>query len=237
MSESKDLALSGHNRLLDLVADGKVSTDQLKELMELQERHDANEAKKAFNIAMSNFQGKCPIIAKSKKVDFSSKGGNRVKYNYSPLEEIVRVIKPILDEFSLGFYFNTEELDKNRTKLETTITHAAGHSVTTSRVFPTVHDDGRMNQSQREKSALSFAKRAGLENALGIITADEDDDATGTTTQLASEQQIQQVRGLVELTGSQLDKVLQYVRAESLETMTDTDAKKAINALKSKARQ
>ena len=62
-----------------------------------------------------------------------------------------------------------------------------------------------MNASQRRKSALSYAKRAGLENALGIATADEDDDAIRATEKeldgKSSDELFQTMKDLMDKTG------------------------------------
>ena len=225
----KDMQLA----ILDIVKRDDINPEKIEKFLDLQFRLQDRQAEESFNIAMANFQKECPIIPKTKKVNFTSSSGKTTKYDYAPLDEIVHIIKPIMAKNGLSFSFNIEERE-NLNKLITVISHIDGHTKISSLPFDPIHDDTRMNLSQRRKSALSFAKRAALENALGIVTAGEDDDARRAIDQTITEDQINEINHLIKMTSTNEAQFLKFVKVSRLEELSFFEAKKAIIALKEK---
>ena len=58
--------------MLQVAVDKGASVEQLSQLMALQERHEANEARKAFVVALNVFKTDPPAIIKNRTVDFTS---------------------------------------------------------------------------------------------------------------------------------------------------------------------
>lgn len=221
--------------ILEIVQRKDIDPERLEKFLDLQFKAEAIHAKKAFQQALASFQGECPIITKTKSVNFTSKTGNTTKYNYSPLDEIVFMIKPILTKYGFSFTFDIQLTENPELGLlKTKIYHAEGHSEEFVYYFPRVHDDQRMNMAQRVKSALTFAKRAALENALGVITAEEDDDARRSEDIEATDKQIKEIKRLIKATKTDETTFLTWLKAEAIESLTALDAKKAIHALKQK---
>jgi len=217
--------------LIEIVSRKDIDPDRLEKFLDLQIKMEDRQAKVEYNAALAGFQGECPIIQKTKHVKFKS-----VDYKYSPIEEIVKQIKPILTKLGLSYSFNVRTTeDKMVHELITKISHSSGHSEEYSHFFKPLHDDERMNQSQRIKSAITFAKRAGLESALGIVTSDEDDDARSATDKVAPIELLNEIESLIKETGANRDKFMSYLGAESLENISEAAAKRGIQALKQKA--
>jgi len=135
-------------QLLQAAVANNVDAAQLEKLMDLQERWEAGQARKAFAGAMATFQANCPTILKSKKAD---------RYNYAPLDEILRTIRPHLDAAGLSVVFNTSMKDAVITAY-CTVQHIDGHSVTSEFSAP-VDPAMKVNETQRAGSANSYAKR------------------------------------------------------------------------------
>lgn len=224
---------SMQDALIQIVQRKDIDPDRLEKFLDLQIKMENRQSQRAFNEAFASFQGECPIIKKNKKVDFASKGGGSVNYNYSPLDEIVHIIKPIMNKYGLSYSFN-EVPENGVTNLITTIRHKDGHEVNFDHRFPTIHDDMRMNESQRRKSALSFAKRSALENALGIVTANEDDDARRAIDNEVTKEQLDTINDLIKKTATSEKLFLEFLKVDKLSDLSAHDAKKAINALKAK---
>jgi len=149
------------------------SVETLEKLIELQERVKATYAKEQFIQALAAFQSECPIIEKTKKV--LGKDG-KVRYQYAPLDSIVVQIRGILTKNNLSYTIDTK--NENEMIVATAkITHTLGHSETSSFAIP-IDKEGYMTTPQKYASALTFAKRYALCNALGILTGEEDTDAT-----------------------------------------------------------
>lgn len=155
--------------LISQAIDKGISVEALEKLMGLQERWEANNARKEFFAALSTFQSKCPEIRKNKTVAF-----NETKYNYAPLSDIERQIKELMHECGLTKRWETED---NGGKIVVTciITHTAGHSEK-SMMSADADNSGKKNVIQARASSITYMQRYTLIGALGIGTADNDID-------------------------------------------------------------
>ncbi len=93
-----------HMRLIEIAVNNGADITQLEKLMDLQERYEANQAKKEFNAAMSKFQAMLPVIEKLGIVDYTTSKG-RTFYQYAKIEDIAKAIQPALKETGLSFRF------------------------------------------------------------------------------------------------------------------------------------
>lgn len=148
--------------------------ETMEKLFSLREKVKAEQAKEAYVEALSKFQGDCPIIEKTKKV--LNKDGRTVRYQYAPIDAIAEQIKKPLVENGLSYRWEVENKEK-MIKATAIITHKLGHSESSSFEIP-IDTEGFMTEPQKYASALTFAKRYSLCNALGISTGEEDTDAT-----------------------------------------------------------
>jgi hypothetical protein len=226
-------ANSMEEALVHIVQRKDIDPDRLEKFLDLQIRMEKRQAEQAFNEALAKFQGECPIIKKNRKIDFTSKSGSSTKYDYAPLDEIIHIIKPLLSKNGLSYTFDVVA-GEFVSVLKTTISHQLGHSKDFTYSFDTIHDDQRMNISQRRKSALTYAKRAGLENALGIVTAGEDDDARRTSETAITEDQINQIKELIVVAKVTPQQFSDRFKVKEIEELSFSGAKKAINALKTR---
>jgi len=112
--------------------------------------------------ALVKFQGMIPDIPKDKKVQFKN-----VKYSYAELSTILKAIRKPLKECGLGF-----NQDIAGAQMITTIFHESGESISTH--TPMLEAHGKM---QDIGSVQTYARRYGIQNALGIAT-EEDTDCT-----------------------------------------------------------
>ena len=229
----KDLDVKLESPLVALASREDINPEKLEKLLDLQERYELKQQEREFLTAMAKFQGECPTIVRRKKVDFKSKTGSSTKYDYAPLDEIVETIRPFLSKNGLSYYFDTK-LEGNFITIETTVCHSGGFKKSFNYQSDSLHDDARMNSSQRRKSALTYAKRAGLENAFGLVTAGEDDDARRAIDKPINEDQLKEIVKLVRLTSTDEQKFLSYLKVDDIEELSFKGAEKAINTLKQK---
>src|ERR1035437_2036666 len=148
--------------------------ETMEKLFALREKVKAEYAREQFVASLSGFQSECPVIQKTKKV--MNKDGVSVRYQYAPIDAIVEQIKKPLAKY--GFSYTWEV--KNEVGFITAvalITHKLGHFQASEFKIP-IDTEGYMTMPQKYASALTFAKRYSLCNALGISTGDEDTDAT-----------------------------------------------------------
>lgn len=159
--------------LLAKAIESGASIETIEKMVELQERWEANQARKIFFSALSDFQNECPDLRKTKKVSFSTSKGN-TEYHYAPLADIDRQIKPLLKKH--GFSKRWEISDVNgKTRVKCLISHDSGH-IESTEMESNSDTSGSKNEIQAKGSAIEYMKRYTLIGALGLTTADTDID-------------------------------------------------------------
>lgn len=151
-----------------------LDVSSLEKLMELKERHEANEARKRFFEAFTNFQANCPDLRKTKEVKFETKTGGNTNYHYAPLADITRQLAKVLKANELSYRWEIKD-DATQMAVTCLISHIDGH---TERTTMTANPDtsGAKNAIQARGSAIEYLKRYTLIGALGLSTADSDID-------------------------------------------------------------
>jgi len=171
-----DLPATPENMIMIAMNQG-MPFETIKELLDLKDRIQKQEAEKLFRESMSKFQSECPIIIKSNGVDYTSKkSGARVKYSYASLDKIIAAVKELLGKYELSYTFTTQQAVDSVTAICHAF-HSAGHSETTFFTIP-IDPDAYMNAAQKVASSLTYAKRYAFCNAFGILTGEEDNDMT-----------------------------------------------------------
>jgi hypothetical protein len=165
--------------LIQMAMQQGASFETIKEILDLKERIEKQGAEKKFREAMSKFQAECPVITKSSGVDYTSKKGSRVKYNYASLDKIIAAVKGLLGKNELSYTFTTQQSENSVTAICHAF-HSAGHTESTFFTIP-IDPEAFMNAAQKVASALTYSKRYAFCNAFGILTGDEDDDANQLT--------------------------------------------------------
>jgi hypothetical protein len=143
--------------------------ETLEKLMALQERFEASENRKRFFNALSSFQSNCPVLKKTKLVSFKD-----VKYKYAPLSEIVKQIKDLLGKNGLTYRWEIKD-DGKSLNVNCIVTHTSGHSEQTS-MSASADTSGSKNEIQARGSSITYLQRYTLLGALGISSADTDND-------------------------------------------------------------
>lgn len=115
--------------------------------------------------ALADFQQEVPTIKKN---------ASWYGYKFADLEEITKVINPLLKKHGLGY---TQPLDG--TNLKTTLFHIeSGDTIESSVEIPQGVQLAKMNEFQVMGSAITYYRRYSLVSILGLVT-DEDADAAG----------------------------------------------------------
>ena len=164
------------NQLIALALEQKADPDTISKLMDLQERYEAGQARKAYVIAMTAFKREAPaVITKGDRVDFTSQKG-RTAYNYANLGSIVQEITAILSKHDLSASWETRQ-DANVT-VTCHITHSAGHRESVTLTGPP-DESGNKNRIQAVGSTVTYLQRYTLLAALGLATGEDDDGRGG----------------------------------------------------------
>lgn len=207
-------------QLLQLAIDKGVDVGVLERLVGLQERVTERNARSAFFDAVAAFQEECPEIAKTKKANIATRGGGAFNYNYAPLEQITRTIRPYLRKHNLSYTFTTEISKDHPGVLHVVciLRHTEGHEERASFPVP-IKNEAAMSEAQKVGSALTFGRRNALISVLGLTTADEDDDAPDRVSgQVISPEQVESLNMLIDKAGESFNMVrfLKHMQVEHM---------------------
>lgn len=196
----------------------------LEKLMGLQERWEANQARKAFDEAMAAAKAEIPAIVRNRA------GHNSKKY--ADFAAIAAVVDPILSRHGLSYRFRSAQ--DERINVTCVLSHKAGHSEETTLAAP-ADTTGNKNAVQAIGSTLTYLQRYSLVQALGLAAADDDDGASSTRTgSFITEEQAAQLVELAEDVGADKVAFCKYLKVDSLAAIKDRDFDRAIAALNKK---
>lgn len=261
MNPPEQLALVGENgralapepvptsamTLMERAIDRGMDVGVLTQLMDLQERMDKTNARKAFFDAVTAFQDECPEIRKAKKASIQTSTGGSYSYTYAPLEEITRTIRPILKKHGLAYSWDVVQSDERVLNVVCRLRHIDGHEEQSG--FPVPLDTkAKMSGAQQHGAALTYGRRQSLIAVLGLTTADEDNDAPRgrERTKTITKEQVRTLDDIIE--ANEFDKAgfLEWLGGvgsdntpiyTKLSDILATDYKRALLALEERAQE
>lgn len=186
----------------------------LEKLMGLQERWEANQARKSFDEAMAAAKAEIPTIAKNREVDFTSSKG-RTNYRHEDLAEIARTVDPILSRHGLSYRFRVTSNVSEPVTVTCILSHRAGHSEETT-LSAGRDDSGNKNNIQAVGSAITYLQRYTLKAALGLAAASDDDGNSSEAPDYISGDQLAKIIDLAEAVGADKEKFCRYLKVGSL---------------------
>lgn len=153
--------------ILQLAIEKGASIDQLERLMAMQERFEANAAKKAFNAAMAKFKENPPKISKNKHVKFG-----QTEYDHATLDHVAEQITEALSKVGISHKWAVDQHEQ--IAVTCILTHQIGHSEsTTLRAAP--DSSGSKNGIQAIGSTVTYLQRYTLLAATGLAAGLDDD--------------------------------------------------------------
>lgn len=171
-------------QLLAIAVQRGADIAQLERLMALQERFEANEARKAFSEAFAAFKSSAVTVLRTKEI----KDGPLKGKKHAELGEIVKTVSPALSNHGLSLSWKITKDEPGWLEVTCTIRHVAGHSESVSMGGAPDTGPGR-NAIQARGSAKSYLERYTATAILGLAAADEDDDGNGGPKQKTVDQQ------------------------------------------------
>lgn len=227
-------AQASPNAVIMMAMQKGYSPELIKQMMDLNERYEANEARKAYHEAMAAFKADPPDIGKDKKVSFDV-GNRTTSYTHASLANVTEKINRALSQHGLSAGWTTVQTEKGIT-VTCTITHKFGHSESTS-LTAAPDTSGSKNAIQAVGSTVSYLERYTILALTGLATRDMDDDGKGTEVEYIDEKQLSQITDMIVETDADEDKFLEYMKIESLDKMPKSLFGKAMTALKAKKKK
>lgn len=209
--------------------------DVLEKLMSLQERWQATQSRRAFDEAIAAAKAKIPVIAKKRKVKYTTKDAGTISYEHEDLGEIADTVNPILAEQGLSYRYRSVQ-NANRVSVTCIVTHREGHFEETT--LEAENDtSGKKNAIQAIGSTVTYLQRYTLKLALGLAAAKDDDAQASEGPSTVSEAQIKELQALLEAidaTENDAEKFCEWLGVAKLEEIPATKFKQAHKALDTK---
>lgn len=212
--------------MLQAAMDRGADLDKLQQLMDLQQRWEASEARKAFVGAMTVFKANPPDIIKTKLVSY----GN-TSYKHATLADVCAAAIQGLAQVGISHRWDVEQSD--RITVTCVLTHELGHSERVSMTAP-ADTSGQKNPIQAIASAVSYLQRYTLLSITGLAARDQDDDGQGADVATITGAQAADLTALAEEVGLNIDKLLAWLKVERVEDLAAVHYQKAVAALESR---
>lgn len=151
------------------------SIETVQQMLALQERWEAKQAEKAFNVAFAAFKAEAVTILKNVKV----KDGPLAGKKYADLFGVVNIITPALSKHGLSNSWKLTKDDGTWMEVTCVIRHNLGHSESVSMGAAPDTGPGR-NAIQARGSTKSYLERYTLLAATGMAASDSDNDGGST---------------------------------------------------------
>ena len=225
----------GGMAVIQMAMQKNYSPELIEKMMLLQERFEANEARKAFFEAVAAFKENPPEVLKDKENSQFSKGDKKAMY--VSLGNLLKTVNPALGKHGLSVSFEIKQAEKLVT-VSCKLSHRMGHSETvTMEAPPDISGGNAKNPIQQIKSTVTYLRAATFEAVTGLAATDDanlDDDGASAATEYINEDQLIEIQDLLKETNADVKKFLAYVKAESVEKILASSYGKALSGLKAK---
>lgn len=214
------------NPIMDMVREAMrsgQSIEVIREVRALAKEMAADEAKRAFDEAVSDAKAEIQPIAKNKA------GHNS---RYADLGEISRQVDPILSKYGLSVRHRTRQ-DGNAITVTCILSHKLGHFEETE-LTANPDTSGSKNPIQAIGSTLTYLQRYTKVLAVGIAVSEDDDGAAAGRGETISDAQLADLRTLADEVNADLEKFCQYFRIEALPDLPAKDFNRAMDSLRAK---
>lgn len=158
--------------LLQIAVERGQPLDYVERLMQLQERYEANESRKAYNESFAAFKAEAVTIIKNRQVT----DGPLKNKRYAELFAVVNAVTPALSRHGLSASWKLTKDERDWIEVTCTVKHVAGHSESVSMGGPP-DSGGAKNKIMERASTVSYLERYTLKAILGL--SEQDDDNNG----------------------------------------------------------
>lgn len=214
-------------QMVSLAVSQGADVEKLKQLMDLQERWEANEARKAFTAAKSAFKKNPPKVIK----DLENK---QYKSMYASIGNFVTTVNAALGEHGLEASWSLNQGDQ--IEVTCVLSHVMGHS---ERVMLKSGPDtsGAKNPLQQIKSAITYLELATFQAITGIVAINEGNDDGAAVYERITEDQAANLQALIDEVGANKIQFLRYLKVDTLSEIAAGAFKDCVRLLEDKRKK
>ncbi len=147
------------------------SLEQFEKMMDLQERWQANEAKKSYDAAFALFKAEAVKIFKGRNVTDGPLKGK----SYAELHDVVNAVTPALSKHGLSSSWKLTKDEKDWMEVTCYLRHVGGHEESVSMGGPP-DAGGAKNAIQARASTKTYLERYTLKAITGLSEQADDTD-------------------------------------------------------------
>lgn len=195
--------------LIQLGIQSGMDVGAMERLYALAERHEENEGRRAFGVAIASFQSDMPAIEKTRKAD---------RFKYAGFDDIMLIAKPIASKHGICIGFDS---DHGEGVIRVTCRLRVGSYHEDKSLTVPVSTKLAVSNTQQYGAALSYAKRYCLCAALNIVVTDEDNESK--LEPQITEDHANEIDDLLKRSKSNAAQFLKYIERDSLVDMTERD--------------
>lgn len=173
--EPRPVSTANPATILDLAVSRGADIAQLTQLLDLKMKWEADEARKAFAVAMAEFKKNPPDIIKDKKVGYEDNKGNWVGYTHATLGAVCDAVIAGLAAVGISHDWKPRQSD-GMVGVTCYLTHSLGFKDEGTYLEAGADTSGKKNAIQAISSTVTFMERYTLLAAVGLATKDMDND-------------------------------------------------------------
>jgi hypothetical protein len=232
---STEVAASETSSVLSMIEraarDPNVDLDKMERLMRMRRDMLAEEAERAFNLAMRAAQAEMRPIA-------ANEINTQTRSKYATYDQLDRVLRPIYTKHGFSMSFDEADSPKpEHIRVVCYVAHDAGHTRTYRKDMPA---DGKgakggdvMTKTHAAGSAASYGARY-LMKGIWNVAIGEDDKDGNSPPEAISPDQLATLREKLDATGSDVRRFCEAYRIEALPDMPASRFSDAMAKLKQK---
>lgn len=218
-----------------LIADSSIDLERVKTVLALRREMEDDTARRAFNVAMASCKAEIPQVGKNAK---NSENNSR----YATLDKIGEAIDRIIAKHGFSTSFHPAPCARGGfLKVVCHVAHIGGHERVFEAELPTdaAGIKGSVNKTPIHawKSTMTYGRRVLTEMIFDVkSTNDDDGNAAGgrKAPEFITAEQAAIVSELVTKTGSNLEALLKFYRAECIPEILASDYGRLLKQLEQK---
>lgn len=194
--------------LIQQVVIGGGSIENLQLLLDMKERVDRENARKAFQAALAAAQAEIPTVIKNRQ-------NNHTRSSYADLAAIEQAVTPVITSHGISVRFHPVRSEvQGHYGVECVLSHAAGHTETYRADVPSdgagISGSNNKTPTHAFGSTMTYGRRYLLCMLFNISTGDDDDGnaRTAPPVELVTEEQWRELEDLIPASGLKTDVIL-----------------------------
>lgn len=212
--------------MLQVAVEAGHDLEKIEKLMELEQRWKADRAREAYYEALSEFKKQDVHVTKDKE---NKQYGSR----YTSIGNLVNTVNAAMAPHGLNARWTIDQ--KDGIEVTCILSHTLGHSESVTMAGP-ADTSGSKNQLQQIKSTITYLESSTFQAVTGVVSQDFDDDGNSAVDTI-TEDQLANLEALIDETGTDRKRFLQYCKVDKLEHLLASKYKTAVSALEAKRGQ